>query len=88
MTGVSGEDSGTASYHAPVVQWQEEKGGATGSSRISSVGVRSTITVSFAVPSWQRAMRRSPFPFLFLVTTKDRCRCSRYSGWLDGWLAS
>lgn len=70
-------------------------GGKRGCDRIvedlSSVGVRSTITVSFAVPSWQQAMRRSPFPLLFLVTTKDRRRCwfaavAALAGWLAGWL--
>lgn len=94
MTGVSGEeDSGTASYHAPVVA---VAGGKRGCDRIvedlSSVGVRSAITVSFAVPSWQQAMRRSPVPAS--VPRDDEgptsllVRCCRCSGWLAGWLVA
>lgn len=52
-TGVNGErtqERRATSFGREYGEWKGER--ATGSSRISSVGVCSTITVSLAVPSW------------------------------------
>lgn len=92
--GVSGEDPGKANYRRSGGTATRDRGYGSdrGSSRISSVGMRScTIIVSLAVSSWQRASNVT-FLLLFLVTAKDR-RCwfaavAGLAGWLAGWLVA